>query len=171
MAARTRYLVFIIGMFILNNGCAVEQVEVIKQSKMNYENALNQYNKQIQYCLDKAQNVKIDRSILSDIKLTEPKLRIAIYWHYKKAQAKCENEKYGLFLIQRGIYREVLKHYKVKLDNDNPPFYDNYELFGGKYEDIELELKYFSYPKKERDKLDAIQELKKPFKLVLILKG
>lgn len=165
-------LVFITLLFDLKNSYANGKnltLKIVERSTMNYKKALDDYNKQLEYCENKAFQEKLKRSLFSNIKLTQKQLEIALYWYYKKALASCESEKYGLFLIQRGLYSEVLKQYTLSVDDEPPPFYDDYSLFGGKYKDVEFELKYLNLPKKERNKLDKIPELKMLFRFNFIL--
>ncbi len=165
-------IIFVVFALALNVSCASESLKskVIERATLKYKKAMSVYEKQLTFCEQKFNKKDLNKSIFKNIKLTQQQLQIAIFWFYNNARSKCENEKYGLFLIQRGLYRAVLKQYDIPLDTETPKYYDDYDLFGGRYKNIELELKYLSYPKKEREKLDKIPELKTLFRFLSIIK-
>lgn len=160
-------MVFVSWLLASNVSCATEpkDIEIVQLATTNYKKALADYEKQLGYCADETDKNRIDSSIFKDIKLTQLQLQIAIGHFHFKALDKCESEKFGVFLVNRGIYRETLKEFKVKFDSDNPVYYDDSMLFGIRYRHIKAELKYLSYPKSERDKLENMPELKNMFHL------
>lgn len=144
------------------------KLKIVEFAKTKYKKALDEFEKQTKYCWAKESKNTLKRSIFKNINLTERQLEIAIYSYYKKAFGKCENDRFGLYLIQRGMYSELLKHYKMEMDDENPKYYDDFFIFGTQYTSLELELKFLNLPKKERDKLDKIPELKALFRLHFI---
>jgi len=160
-------LFFVSWLLAPNVSCATEpkDIEIVERATTNYKKALADYEKQLRYCEDKSNKNRLNREIFKGVKLTQLQLNIAIGRFHFKALDKCEGEKFGAFLVNRGIYRETLKEFKAKFDSDNPVYYDDSMLFGIRYRHIRTELKYLSYPKSERDKLENMPELKNMFHL------
>ncbi len=170
MAAKCNIAILFFISCILVSGvsCAteLEGSAIVKMATSNYKNALADYEKQIRYCENKSKKKRIDRAIFKNIKLTQLQLQIAIGRFYYIELGKCEGEKFGTFLVHRGIYRETLKKFNAKFDSDNPIYYDDLELFGTRYHHFEIELKYLKYPESERIKLENMPELKQLFHLI-----
>jgi len=160
--------VFISSLLVSGVSCATELKgsEVVKLATLNYKHALDDYEKQLKYCSDKSDKKRIDRAVFKNIKLTQLQLQIAIGRFHFIALDKCESEKFGAYLIQRGIYRETVKKFNTTFDSDNPIYYDDLEVFGSRYRHIDFEIKYLRYPKSERDKLENIPELKQLFHML-----
>ncbi len=168
MVANYKFILIFMCLFVSEVGCAAEQEgsAIVEMATTNYRNALADYEKQIRYCESKSDKNKIDRAIFKNIKLTQLQLQIAIGRFYYIELGKCEGEKFGSFLTHRGVYRETLKKFNAKFDSDNPIYYGDLELFGTRYHNIDIELKYNKYPKSERTKLENMPELKQLFHLI-----
>ncbi|MFV1982196.1 MAG: hypothetical protein ACC657_01550 [Thiohalomonadales bacterium] len=164
----TGIAILAISLLISGISCASEPTEsnIVKAATSNYKSALADYEKQLRYCKDKADKNKLNRDIFKDIKLTQLQMQTAIGRFYFIALDKCESEKFGAYLIQRGIYRETVKKFEAKFDSDNPIYYDDLEIFGTRYYHIRFDLKYTNFPKSEREKLENIPELKNVFHLM-----
>ncbi|VAW96032.1 hypothetical protein MNBD_GAMMA22-831 [hydrothermal vent metagenome] len=169
MAVRYKFIILIIISFLFSSGVSFaaqpSDNDIVELATKNYKKALDSYEKQLKYCENKSSKNKIDRSIFKKIKLTQLDLQIAIGRFYFNALDKCEGNKFGYYLIHRGIYRETLKKFNSKFDSDNPLYYDDIEVFGTRYHHIRFELKYLKFPKKERDKLENMVELFQVFDL------
>ncbi len=168
MVVNYKFILLFICLIFSEVGCAAESEEsaIVEMATANYKNALADYEKQIRYCENKSKKNRIDRAIFKNIKLTQLQLQIAIGRFYYIELGKCEGEKFGTFLVNRGIYRETLKKFNAKFDSDNPIYYGDLELFGTRYHNFEIELKYLKYPESERIKLENMPELKQLFHLI-----
>jgi len=164
----TTIAVLVFSLLVSGIGCASEptELDIVKAATANYKSALSDYEKQLRYCKDKTDKNKLDRAIFKNIKLTQLQLQTAIGRFYYIALDKCESEKFGSYLIQRGIYRETVKRFKAKFDSDNPIYYDDLEIFGTRYYHIRFDLKYLKFPNAEREKLESMPELKNMFHLM-----
>ncbi|MFV1985629.1 MAG: hypothetical protein ACC657_18930, partial [Thiohalomonadales bacterium] len=95
------------------------------------------------------------------ITITKKQLDKAIYILNKRALNICERKEFGLFLIERGRYSEILKHYKISLNDVN--YYDDDMLFVSPQDHLKIELDYLKIPKYQREKIENIKQLKRPF--------
>lgn len=160
-------LIFISCLFVSSVSCAVEPTgsDIIEQAKTDYVNALAEYENKIKYCANESDENKLDPSIFKKIKLTKLQLQISIGVFHFKALSDCQKEKFGAYLIKRGIYRDTVREFKAEFNNEDPKYYDDIEVFGTQYQLIKQRLKYLTYPKSERVKLEKIPELKQLFHL------
>ncbi len=146
-----------------NDLLSSEKDAVMSLSTEKYKIALKNYESKIDYCEKKAKSNKItdkNKKIVNSISLTSKQLDKAIYILNKRALFLCEREQFGLFLIERGMYSETLKHYKVLVDDD---YYGDDMLFVTPQNHFKIELDYLKIPQKLREKLENIEQLKKPF--------
>ncbi len=164
-------LIFISCLLVSSVSCADESTasKIIEYAKTDYVNALAEYEKQLRYCANESDKNKLSPSLFKEIKLTKLQLQISIGVFYFKALNDCQNEKFGKYLIQRGIYRDTFREFKVKFNNKDPKYYDDIEVFGTQYQLIKQRLKYLTYLKSERDKLEKIPELKEVFNLFSVI--
>jgi len=164
-------IIIITSLFISGVSCATElkDSEIVDRSRLNYKTALDDYEKQLGYCEAKSRKHKINKAVFKNINLTKLQFQTAIAHFYYAALEKCETEKFGVYLIHRGTYRETVKAFKANFNSDDPLYYDDLEVFGTRYYDIKYDLKYSKYPKIERDKLDKIPELKQLFNLLSVI--
>ncbi|VAW94596.1 hypothetical protein MNBD_GAMMA22-2422 [hydrothermal vent metagenome] len=136
---------------------------IISLSTKKYKTALKNYESTIDYCKKQEKNNKItdeNKKILNSISLTSQQLDKAIYILNKRALFLCESKQFGLFLIERGMYSETLKYYKVLLDDD---YYGDDMLFVTPQSHFQIELDYLKIPRKLREKIESIKQLNKPF--------
>jgi len=170
---KLKLILFIVCFLVSGVNCASQSNEskVVQLATTNYKNALANYEKQLKYCADETEKNRLDPVLFNDIKLTQLQLNISIGRFHFMALSHCVTAKFGVYLIQRGIYRDTLREFKVKFDSEDPKYYNDYEIFSARYQRIEVELKYLSYPKLERDKLEKIPELKQVFNLFSVIGG
>ncbi len=98
-----------------------EKDAIISLSTEKYKIALKKYESKIDYCEKQGKKNKItdeNKKILNSISLTSKQLDKAIYILNKRALFLCERKQFGLFLIDRGMYSETLKYYKISLDDN-----------------------------------------------------
>ncbi len=157
----------VIGLLVSGVSCAAQPKgkDIVNLAKSNYIKSLADYEKQLRYCKDKSDKNRLNREIFKGIKLTQLQLNIAIGLFHFRALDRCEAEKFGVYLIHRGIYKETAKEYNAKFDTDTPAYYDDPMVFGARFYQLRSELTYLSYPKSEREKLENMPELKNMFHL------
>jgi len=154
--------IFIFILFIPVIAFSSEQSDIIELSKQSYLSALKQYDSQIAYCKGLSDSNKItngNKKILQSLKLTDKQFKKTLFILQWIQSDNCINDRLGLFLISKGQYKSTLKHYN-KVDDD---IYSDDDLFMTAQTFYEYKITYLNLPFKVREKIESVEQLKKPF--------
>lgn len=154
--------IFLFILFIPVIAFSSEQSDIIELSKQSYTSALKQYDSQIAYCKGLSDSNKIssdNKRSLQSLKLTVKQFKKTLFILQWIQSNNCINDKFGLFLIAKGQYKATLNHYN-KIDDD---IYSDGDLFMTAQTFYEYKKAYLKLPYNVREKIESIEQLKKPF--------
>jgi len=138
-----------------------------KISENRYELAKNNLENAIEICDKKRKTVP--PSLISPLGMEMNEIKTALFVLNGRAEEVCEGEARLNFFYVSGIHRQVSKYYGL-----SPGDAENYTedlLFSQEWKKLEFEAKYLNINKDTRQKLEAIEELKVPFKIFQTIDG
>lgn len=167
MAAElTKFIVIVFSLLIISQACAAEKSRLLEErtlelSLQKFELAKSNLERKVDECEKK--KITVPPSVFKSVNLTKMELKIALFVLHNRAEDACDEVLRGKFVIAASIYRTTATHYQKKATSALP--YSEDMLFGHYWQRVESEAQYLVISNRQREILESIPQLQKPFHL------